>query len=357
MTVAGVHRVLVIFIVAAVVMLDGRSSAAQTPRLDYRVVYASAQRLAHQLDEAGRDGYGCARLAQSDPGAGAPGVVVLLGRSVGGSSAPVVHLVITAGGMGRDLQVPLERAAADGFRLCGIVLDEEPPLPALVAIMVRDAAAPAPARHYGVEILTNYKDSLARLGTAGREGFRPVASAPVNNNRVPEMRSWLVVTEQLAPVPRDVVVRSASGANSLQQALNEQAALGYCVDLIWKEGNDAVAMMSRAHANSTGTCAYAVDTTSLAKIHTVSHRYVADVPFRAPDDHLIISERSTAATNDVEEDALPPLGPVGYVQAATLGMLGDHISRHHDSVPMSATVHRRANGSFILTTIVSDRSR
>ena len=74
-------------------------------------------------------------------------------------------------------------------------------------------------------------------------------------------------------------------------------------------------------------------------------------------DRLIVSERSLSATNDIEDDVLPPLGPSGYVEASALGIVGDHISRHRPAVPLSARVHRMPNGAFVLTTVVSERSR
>ena len=351
------HRALILLGIAAVV-IAGPDSLAQAPRMNYRVVYASTRQLTRQLDQAGHEGYACVLVAQTDPGAGVPGIVVVLGRPVGGASAPISHRVIAGGGTGADLAAPLERAGVEGFRLCGSVLDEEPPVPAVVAIASRETAAPISARHYGVEPLTNYKESLVRLGAAARNGFRPVAATPINNNRVPEMRSWLVITEQAGPIAaREVAVRSSSAADGFQRALNEQTAQGYCADLIWKEGNDIVAMLSRARDSAPATCAYLVEMTTLAKIHTVSHLYVADVPFRAPADRLIISERSLSATNDIEDDVLPTLGPSGYVEASALGIVGDHISRHRPAVPLSARVHRMPNGAFVLTTVVSERSR
>lgn len=351
-------RGLVCVVVATIVLAGRAPRAAQPARSDYRVVYASARQLTRQLDEAGREGYACVHLAQAEAGTSVPGIVVVLGRAVGGSAAPVSHRVIAGGGAGTDLETPLDRAGAEGFGLCGVVLDEEPPVPVLVAVLSRATSGPVSVAHYGVEVLTNYKASLTRLGAAARNGFRPVAAAPINNNRVPGMRSWMVITEQTSGAkPREIAVRSNTGPDGLQRALDEQTRQAFCLDLLWKEGNDVVALLSRAAEAPAASCSYAVDTTTLANVHGVSHRYVADVPFRAPDDRLVVSDRSSPATNDVEEDVLPALGPFGYATESALVGLGDHISRHHVAVPLSSRVRRLSTGALVLTTVVGDRAR
>ena len=330
---------------------------AQSIRSDYRVVYASARQLASQLDAKGRDGYACTAVAQSDPGIGVPGVVVALGRIVGGTHAPVENLAIVAGGGGTDLQAPLERAGADGFRLCGLVLDEEPPTPVLVAVLTR-IAAPVTMR-YAVEVLTNYKSSLRRLNDAGRDGFVPVAAAQVNNNRVPDMRSWLVVSERSSDraAPREIAVRSASGPERLQSALNEQGALGFRVDLLWKEGQDVVAMMSKAAGGDKEAHAYSVDVIGLDRIHSLPHLYLGDFSYLSGDDRMVVSDRDVSASNDVEENELPRLGGLGYADPSAAGLVGDRLSRHHGFAPAALRVHRGPHNSFVLSTALTDSSK
>lgn len=327
-------------------------SRAQSPA-EYRVVFASAKMLARQLDDAGRDGYQCLMVAQPEPGAALQGVVAIVARAAGASGA-IAHRVLASGRLGADLHASLDRAGAEGFRACGVVLDEEPPMPSVIAVMSRRSDPPPETVRYGVDVLTNYKDSLVRLNAKAREGFYPAAAAPVDNNRLPEMRSWLVVTEQTAgrTAPREIAVRSNSGADGLQRALNEQGTQGYRLDLLWKEGNDIVAMMSRAAAGPPEVHAYGVDVTSLAKIHSVSRIYKADAPWRPPDDRLVVTDRDVIATNDVEEDSLPALGRSGYVEPRALETIGDHISRHHGAAPAAVRVHRLPNGSYGMTTIV-----
>jgi NAD(P)-dependent dehydrogenase (short-subunit alcohol dehydrogenase family) len=48
-------------------------------------------------------------VARPDPGAAPPGVVVLLGRAVGGAPSAVAHRVVTGGWAGTDLEAPLGR--------------------------------------------------------------------------------------------------------------------------------------------------------------------------------------------------------------------------------------------------------
>lgn len=335
--------------------MAGTPAFAEKPRLEYRVVYAPARDLGRRLEAAGREGYACVGVARPDPGATPPGVVVLLGRAVGGAPSAVAHRVVAGGWGGTDLEAPLDKAGAEGFRLCGVVLDEEPPNPALVAVMSRSADPQVPA-HYGVEVLTNYKDSLVRLNARAGEGFLPVASAPVNNSRVPEMRAWMVVIERAGAGagPRDVAVRSSSGPEGLQRALNEQGGQGYRVDLIWKEGNDAVAMMSRPRGSAKDAHAYTVDAADSSKIRFVSGLYLADVSHRS-DERLVIGERGISASNDVEEDPLPPLSKLGTADSEALEVLGNHLSRHRGFTPASARIHRGPSGTFVLATVLIQR--
>ena len=225
---------------AGVVAFVSKPAPATEPRLEYRVVYAARKDLGRQLEAAGRDGYACVAVARPDPDVALPGVVVLLGRPAGAAAAAVANRVVVGGWAGADLPAPLDSAGGEGFRICGLALDEGPPNPALVAVLTRRDNAPGTAR-YGVEVLKNYKESLVRLNARGAEGFVPVAAAPVNDNRVPDMRSWMVVIERAgenAPA-REVGVRSSSGPDGFQKALNENAGKGYRLDLAWKEGNDA----------------------------------------------------------------------------------------------------------------------
>jgi hypothetical protein len=333
---------------------------AQTPpRVESRVVFASTRQLARQLDEAGRDGYGCVAVARAEPGVEVPGVAVVLGRQAGAPPSPVSYRVVTASGVGTDLQALLERAGAEGFRLCGVVLDQATTVPVIVAVMSHPADVPSTIWHYGVEVLTDYKRSLVSLNTGARNGMLPVAASPINNNRVAEMRSWLVVVEREGDrvVPRDIAVRSSSGADGFQRALNEQGAQGYRADLIWKEGNDVVAMMSREAAAPRRAFAYNAESTEPARLHFLHQRYVADVPYLTSGARLVISDRAVAASTDVEEDPLPSLGGLGYAGASALAVAGDHITRHHGFVPVSARLGRGSNSSLVLTTIVVQRSQ
>ena len=100
---------------------------SQPPRLEYRVVFASAAQLPRPVDEAGREGYACVAVAHAEPGTVAPGIVVVLGRTAGVQTAAVPHRVIAGGRLGSDLQPLLDRAGAAGFRLCGVVLAEGAP--------------------------------------------------------------------------------------------------------------------------------------------------------------------------------------------------------------------------------------
>ena len=332
---------------------------AQPPRREYRVVFASARQLARQLDDAGRDGFVCEIVARPELRAGAPpapGIVVVLGRPAGSANASVAHRLVTGGGGGSDLGPSLDRSGAAGFRLCGVVLDEAAPVPSMVAVMSQRADQASATWSYAAEVLSNYKNSLVRLNAAARDGFVPVAAEAVNNARVPEARSWMVITERpgAGRSPSEVAVRSSPGAEGLQRALNEQGSQGYRADLLWKEGNDFVALMSRPLDGSKTPVTYAAEAADRSSIHALSKLYVADFPYLS-DRRLIVSDQSASASNDVVEDPLPAPGPLGYVSTAAMGVLGDHISRNRGFVPASVRVRRDDKGALLLTTVITER--
>jgi hypothetical protein len=329
---------------------------AQTPRLEYRVAFASAARLASQLESAGRDGFRCVAVARPDPGVVSPGLAVVLARATEGARPPVMARVVNAGYMGADLQPPLERAGAEGFQLCGVVLDESRTPPGLVAVLSQPAGGATPMR-YGVEVLTNYKASIARLTTATQDGFVPVAATPISNNRVPDMRSWMVVTERRdTSTPRDFALRSGSGPTAIGRALNEQGKQGYRVDLIWKEGNDVVTMMSRPAGDAKGAHTYSVESRSADSLHFLRGLYLGDFAYLSSGDRLAVADTSQSASTETERDPLPKIGPAGSADAIALDVLGNHLSRHRGFAPVHVRISG-AKGVPVLTTILSDRGK
>jgi hypothetical protein len=340
-------------VVAAALLFCGTQglAVAQSTRLEYRVVFASARELPRRIDEAGQQGFACAIVARPEPNVALPGVVVVLSRPVERASTPATHRIIRGGGRGTDLPPLLDRAGAEGLQLCGIALDEEAPNPTIVAVM-RPAPDPGPWRH-GAEVLSDYRGAIGRLNTAGKDGFAPVAVAPVDNNRVPWMRSWVVVTERPASGrPQiEVAVRSASGAETFQGNLGEQTKQGYRISLAWKEGNDFVAMMTRPAGSTAAAPAYAIDGSAALGLRGLPGLYVADFPYLS-DRRLVISEQSGSATNEVVEDALPALGPLGH---ASPGALGDHLTALHDFVVGSVTVRRGDRDALVLRTVLTHR--
>jgi hypothetical protein len=108
--------------------------------LEHRVVFATANHLERQLDELGREGFACVGLARPEPGSKVPGVVAVLARASNTTRPAASHRVILGGR--DDMKLPLSQAGAEGFRLCGVVLDEEPPI-------ARDVAD---RREHGIEV-------------------------------------------------------------------------------------------------------------------------------------------------------------------------------------------------------------
>jgi hypothetical protein len=314
------------------------ASAADT---QYRVVYATASQLERQLEEQGREGFACVGLAQPEPGSGTGGVVAIVARSSSAAPSVAAHRVIVGGRA--DMKVPLSQAGGEGFRLCGVVLDEEPPNPRDVAVMSR--AAPG-AWQYEAEVLLRYKESLARLNAIGRDGYVPVAAAAIDNNRVPDMRNWMVVAERPASGgdPREVTVRSDSGPTGLGRNLNDSGKQGYRVELIWKEGNDYVAMMTRPAGDSSTAHSYTVEADAPARMHFLPGLALADFPYL--DRRLFVSDSAVRASNELVEEALPPLDARAR---AALGTIGDHVSRNHGFAVSYARVGRDKAGKLLLS--------
>ena len=338
-------------VVIAVLLLGGSEiTLTQPARLEYRIVFANARELGRRLDEAGQQGFSCAMVARPEPNASMPGVVVVMSRTAGASGPAVTHRVIKGGYGGTDLPPLLDRAGAENFRLCGVAFDEEGSVPAIVAVMTQSSQA----WKYGAEVLTDYRGAISRLNAAGKEGFAPVAASPINNNRVPDMRSWIVFTERPAAgrPPVEVAVRSGSGPDALQKSLVEQSGQGYRAALVWKEGNDVVVMMTRAAGGSPSSVSYAVEALTPAGVHGVSRPYIADLPYLS-DQRVVITEKSGSVSNEAVEDPLPPLGALGYAAPGAVGTLGDHLSRLHDYVVVSVAVRRGARDALVLRTVLT----
>jgi hypothetical protein len=205
-------------------------------------------------------------------------------------------------------------------------------------------------------VLSDYRGAIGRLNVAGKDGFVPVAVSPIDNNRVPAMRNWLVVTEQPATTRRkiDVAVRSGSGPDSLQKSLAERSSQGYRTALAWKEGNDVVVMMTREASASSGSVSYAVDAMPSTAMRSVSRPYIFDAPYLS-DQRLVITEKSGLASNEAVEELLPPIGPLGTAAPGPLGTLSDHLSRLRDYFVGSVTVRRGYRNELVLRTVMTRR--
>jgi hypothetical protein len=116
-------------------------------------------------------------------------------------------------------------------------------------------------------------------------------------------------------------------------------------------------MMSRETAAPKRAFAYTAESTEPARFHFLHQLYLADVPYLSSGARLVISDRGVAASTDVEEDPLPAPGGLGYVGASALAVVGDHLTRHHGFVPVSARLGRGSNSSLVLTTIVVQRGQ
>jgi hypothetical protein len=87
----------------------------------------------------------------------------------------------------------------------------------------------------------------------------------------------------------------------------------------------------------------------------VSHPLLADFPDL--DRQLLVADASVSASNEVVEDTIPPPGPLGYVEARALTVLGDHLSRNRGYVPAFAAVASNGKGGWVLATVVTQREK
>jgi hypothetical protein len=195
------------------------------------------------LDEAAAEGYDCLAVARPEPELVQQGVAVVLGRASAGGSSTLVAVMTARRHRLRamELRRRVHRRSKDG----------------------------GPPRGGGLE------------------GFCPVAASQLADNRVPQMRSWIVVSERPANggSPIETVFRSAPGPDGLQKALTEQAGKGFRVGLLWKESASIVAL---------------------------SGAYLGDFSYLSGGDRVVVREKSITASTMVVENRLPALGTPGY---------------------------------------------
>lgn len=339
---------------ASLVLTAGTPCVVRAQTTEYRVVFATARELARRLDEAAADGYDCLAVARPEPELVQQGVAVVLGRaSAGGPETR--HRVVSASGRASDLQPLLDKAGAEGFRLCGVALSEGSSLSTLVAVMTWRADTGSERWSYGVES-TDDRKAVARLAAGALEGFRPVAASQLADNRVPEMRSWIVVSERPAHggSPIDTVFRSAPGPDGLQKALTEQAGKGFRVGLLWKESASIVALMTKPAAPAPAPPEYVVDTAAPDSIARLSGAYLGDFSYLSGGDRVVVREKSITASTMVVEDRLPPLGTPGYAAARELRPLAEHLARNTGGYAVSfVSVRPGEHGALVLRSVLT----
>ncbi len=341
-------------LLAAAPFTSGRAAQSADSRLEYRIVFATANQLARQLDVAGREGFGCLAVAHEESGTALPGVVVLLGRQVDGPRQ-AVGARVTIGG-NDAMQKPLSTDGAEGFRLCGISLDETPPNARLVAISTRTDAAPASTWEYRGEVLLNYRTSLGRLNASCKEGFVPVTAEAIADSRVAESRHWVVFAERSSndATPHEIAVRSDPSPSGLLSNMNESGKQGYRADLLWKEGNDFVAMMSRPSSSAHPAVDF-IREDDIGHVHFLSRRPLGD--FAYLDRRVVFADNTAPAENELVEDELPPPGAVGYAEPRDLNAIATHFASLHGYAPAYAHVRRAKDGSLLLSVMLTRRAR
>jgi hypothetical protein len=352
-----------IVVVAATLTAFPRGAAAQTNRLEYRVVHGAPYQLQQLIDDAGRDGFTCVSVARPEPDVRLSGVVVILARPyIETTHVPsrVTHRIVRTAGSGGELGARLDHGAGEGYRLCGVALAEVAPGPVLVAVMSPDSERATGRRHYAAEVLGT-ADRVARLAALGREGFVPIAATPIDSSRVVEQRNWLVVAERTGTHPVDIVVRSRPGPDGLHKAIVEQSQHGFICRLIWKEGLTAiVVVMSRLPVDPTRRPEFEVDTIDPTRLDGLSGVYIGDVPYLNDGQRVVLTIRERSSTTYAVADALPRPGPRDYASVDELRPLGEHLGRNRSrdrARVVSSSVRRGPQGELVLHTVLTQFAR
>jgi hypothetical protein len=349
-------------IVAGLLATRPQPTEAQSGRFEYRVVQAAPYQLQLVMDDAGRDGFTCVSVARPELDVRLNSVVVILARPYFETThvaSRVAHRVVRAS-TSTELGTLLDRGAAEDYRLCGVALAEVTPGPVLTAVMSPDTKRAQGTRRYATEVLGN-SERRARLAARGREGFVPVAATPIDDNRVPEQRNWLVVAEQTTTDPVEIVVRSGPGPDSLGKAIREQSQLGFLCRLFWKEGlTSMVVVMSRPPGDPTHRPEYDVGTIAPVGLDRLSGVYIGDVPYLSDGQRVVLKINERSSTNYVVTDPLPLLGPRDVAGVSDLLALGQHLGRdrfREQARVVSASVRRGPRGGLVLHTVLTQFGR
>ncbi|MEO7271085.1 MAG: hypothetical protein ABIX28_12740 [Vicinamibacterales bacterium] len=336
---------------------------AQSGRLEYRTIQAAPYQVQQVIDEAGRDGFACVSVARPELDVRLPGVVVTLTRQYFETThvhQTVRHRVVRGSGSGGDFGALLDQGAAEGYRLCGLALAEQSPGPVLVAVMRPDTDRAGSARPYASAVVGT-ADRVARLAALGKEGFEPVAATPINDHRVPEQRSWMVVVEQTTTQPVEIVVRARPGPDSLAKAISEQSAQGFICSLLWKEGlTSLVVVMSRLPVDPARRPEFAVDTIDPARLNGRSGVYLGDVPYLSDGQRVALTITDRSSTMYTVTDPLPRLGARDVSSVSDMQPLGEHLGRDRSrerARVVSTTVRRGPGDGLVLHTVLVQRSR
>jgi hypothetical protein len=210
------------------------------------------------------------------------------------------------------------------------------------------------AWHYAAEVL-GQKDRLARLVAKAHEGFVPVAASAVSDNRVVEMRNWILVTERstTSTEPIDLAIRSGPGPDSVQRAIVEQSKQGYIANLLWKEGNTTIVVaMSRSPVNPTVRPEFVVDTIDPSRLDGWPGVYIGDVPYLSDGQRVVLTIKDSSTANSVVEDRLPVMGTADSAGITDLRPLGEHLSRNRYRLARSS-IRRGKDGSLVLHTVLT----
>ncbi len=241
------------------------------------------------------------RSRAPEPGSNVPGIAAILARTTAATGSSFAHRVLIGGR--DDLKTPLTRNGADGFRLCGVVLDEEPSNP-------RARRSHGPHERGVVAVQTSRFSCDTRAALRGST-LSAVTDSGLSLQRPSTTTAWRIgVIGWSSPSVlqrADRRAKSSSGPNAgpsgLARNLNDSGKQGFRVDLAWKEGNDYVAMLSRPSGVASTPHTYDVDGDAPNGVHALTRLALGDFPYLSR--RLFVIDNDVRASNELVEETLP----------------------------------------------------
>jgi hypothetical protein len=247
-------------------------AAAQRPGFSYDVVVETPGTVERTLRGLLQEGRTCAAVARPVGLTLSNNIAVIVSqppRSATGATGGQadVRVVTATAGTVDELEVALNAAAAQGFRVCGLTLTAaiwgQPSAYAVVAVLARADAAPTDTA-YRVVRSRGRREDWALLERAAAEGFL-VSRLVSRPDPGPVNTSDIVFVAEKSPGSRPATYALAFAGNgpALQKDIDKLTATGHCVQATWSTSERMTVLLSKpADATCGGAHEYEVEESS-----------------------------------------------------------------------------------------------